>query len=152
MKHELVPAPARNDPASAFEALRGEVGLLRRALEGLAAERQATPDYMPTMADQALRLAGIENAITSFVQSPALKFTPVSLAADIARAGERVRVGDRETLQRTNTDLRTSIASIDGIVERARTADCQLYLLCGTGLACLYAGGITGLALARALG
>ena len=33
MKHELVPAPSRSDAATAFEALRGEVGLLRRALE-----------------------------------------------------------------------------------------------------------------------
>ena len=30
-----------NDPASAFEALRGEISLLRRAVEGLTAERQA---------------------------------------------------------------------------------------------------------------
>lgn len=99
MKHELVPAPARSDPASAFEALRGEVGLLRRALEGLAAERQLAPDYTLTMADQARRLAGIEALIDGFSHSPALQLTPESLAASIARAGETVRAGDRDTLR-----------------------------------------------------
>lgn len=152
MKRELVPTPARNDPASAFEALRGEVGLLRRALEGLAAERQAAPDYMPTMADQARRLAQIEQLLEKFSHSPALQLTPESLAASVARAGESVRAGDRDTFTRAFGTLRASIASIDGVVEQARTADRQLYLLCGTGLACLYAGVIAGLGLARALG
>lgn len=34
-----------SSPADAFEALRREVALLRRALEGLAAEQKAQPDY-----------------------------------------------------------------------------------------------------------
>src|SRR5687768_12964943 len=131
MKHELVPTPARNDPASAFEALRGEVGLLRRALEGLAAERQAAPDYMPTMADQARRLAGIEELLERFTRSPALLGTPASLAADIARAGERVRAEDRDTLARANAELRAAIASIEAVVRNARTVEQQRYFLAG---------------------
>src|SRR3546814_19910237 len=45
-----------NDPASAFEALRGEISLLRRAVEGLTAERQAAPNYKPTLAAMAEQL------------------------------------------------------------------------------------------------
>lgn len=152
MKHDLVPTPTRNDPASAFEALRGEVGLLRRALEGLAAERQAAPDYMPTMADQARRLAGIEIAIKGFAQSPALQLTPASLAADIARAGENVRVGDCDTLTSAFGTLRTSIATIDGVVRNARTAEQQRYFLAGMMLAALYVGIYGGLVLAKLTG
>src|SRR3546814_2526102 len=46
-----------NDPASAFESLRGEISLLRRAVEGLTAERHAAPNYKPTLAALAERLA-----------------------------------------------------------------------------------------------
>lgn len=37
--------------ADAFELLRREVSLLRRGIEALTAERQATPDYTPTLAN-----------------------------------------------------------------------------------------------------
>ena len=151
MKHDLVPAPGRNDPASAFEALRGEVSLMRRALEGLAAERQAAPDYMPTMADQAHRLAGIENAIKSFAESPALQLTPASLAADIARAGETVQAEDRDTLTRAFGTLRTSIAGIDGIVRKVRTDEQQRCFVAGMTLVGLYVGAVAGLWIARLL-
>lgn len=152
MKHDLAPTPPRNDPASAFETLRGEVGLLRRALEGLAAERQAAPDYMPTMADQARRLAGIERLLEGFSRSPALQLTPASLAADIERAGASVRAGDLETLTRAFGTLRASIASIDGVVRNARTAKQQRYFLAGMMLAALYLGVCAGLGLAKLTG
>lgn len=149
MKHELVPTPSRNDPASAFEALRGEVGLLRRALEGLAAERQAAPDYMPTMADQARRLAGMERLLEELSRSPALRLTPEGLITDIVRAGDSARAGDRDTLKRTNTDLRAAIARIEGAVRTARTAEQQRYFLAGMMLAAVYVGVIAGLYIAR---
>src|SRR3546814_12082283 len=38
-----------DDPAQAFAELRSEVSLLRRAIEGLTAERQNAPDYAPTL-------------------------------------------------------------------------------------------------------
>jgi hypothetical protein len=36
-----------DDPGEAFDALRAEVSLLRRAIEELTAERQSAPDYTP---------------------------------------------------------------------------------------------------------
>src|SRR3546814_7931077 len=41
-----------DDPARAFERLRGEVSLLRSAIEGLTAARESIdiPDYEPTLA------------------------------------------------------------------------------------------------------
>ena len=50
---------APDDPATAFAALRGEVSLLRRAVEGLTAERQNVPDYSPTLTDLSRRLAHV---------------------------------------------------------------------------------------------
>jgi hypothetical protein len=43
----------------------------------------------------------------------------------IAKASEIARAGDRESLEKAGIALRTSIASINGIVEHAWTADRQ---------------------------
>src|SRR3546814_19557232 len=51
-----------NDPASAVEALRGEISLLRRAVEGLTAERQGAPNYKPKLAAMAERLAALAHS------------------------------------------------------------------------------------------
>lgn len=152
MKHDLLAPPDRSDPAIAFEALRGEVSLLRRALEGLTAERKAAPDYTPTLAEQALRLGGIEEALEGLSQRPALQLTPESLAASIARAGERVRADDRATLQRATSDIGASIEKFDGAVRRARTVEQQRYFLAGMMLAALWVGIHGGLALGRLIG
>src|SRR3546814_1754394 len=44
-------AGAGDDPAAAFDRLRGEVSLLRSAIEGLTAARESIdiPDYEPTL-------------------------------------------------------------------------------------------------------
>jgi hypothetical protein len=43
---------AGDDPAAAFDRLRGEVALLRSAIEGLTVARRSIdiPDYQPTLA------------------------------------------------------------------------------------------------------
>jgi len=126
-----------DDPASAFAALRSEVSLLRRAIEGLTAERQNAPDYTPTLAALFSKLAHVEEVLGQVSESPAMDLTPDNLAASIARASETVRVGDRETLEKAGATLRASIASINGIVEHAWAADRQwrqLYWTGGVGL------------------
>jgi hypothetical protein len=152
MRPGLPSPPAPGDPAAAFDALRGEVSLLRRALEGLTAERQVVPDYTPTLTAQARRLSHVEELLGDIAGRPALRLTPESMAESIARAGETVRAGDRATAQRAMADLRAAIATIDAVVEQARTAERQLYLLCASGLAGLCIGAIGGLALARLAG
>jgi hypothetical protein len=49
MDDPATPARAQSSAARAFEDLRSEVSLLRRAIEGLAAERRDQPDYAPTL-------------------------------------------------------------------------------------------------------
>ena len=144
--------PTPGDPAAAFDALRGEVALLRRALEGLTAERQIVPDYTPTLTGQARRLGHVEELLGYIAGRPALRLTPESMAESMTRASETARSGDRATLQRALADLRAAIGSIDSVVEQARTAERQLYLLCASGLVGLCVGTIGGLALARLVG
>lgn len=126
------PDPA-DDPATAFAALRGEVSLLRRAVEGLTAERQNAPDYTPTLTEVAGRLGRVEGFLGKVSESPAMRLTPDNLAASIAKASETVRAGDREDLGKAEAVLRATVASINAVVEQAWTADRQWKHLYWTG-------------------
>ncbi|HEU4962137.1 MAG TPA: hypothetical protein VFT56_17240 [Sphingomonas sp.] len=128
------------DPASAFAELRGEVSLLRRAIEGLTAERQNAPDYTPTLKVHSNRLAQIEGLLGAIAERPAMRLTPEALAASIATASETVRAGDRNTIRQASGVLRMSITAIDSVVEQARTADRQWRWLCWTAVGSLLVG------------
>ena len=128
------PQPStHDDPTSAFAALRGEVSLLRRAVEGLTAERQTAPDYTPTLTELAGRLGRVEGFLGKVSESPAMRLTPDNLAVSIARASESVRAGDRENLGKADAVLRAAVGSINAVVEQAWTADRQWKHLYWTG-------------------
>lgn len=130
MDSQTTQSSAADDPANAFEALRGEVSLLRRAVEGLTAERQNAPDYSPTLTELASRLSLAEVHLGKVAESPAMRLTPQNVAVSVARASETARAGDRDNLGKAEAALRTSIASINAVVAQAWTADRQLRQLC----------------------
>jgi hypothetical protein len=142
----------RNNPASAFADLRGEVSLLRRAVEGLTAERQNAPDYTPTLTGLSRRLANVEELLGKVTDSPSMRLTPENLAVSIAKASETARAGDRDLLDKAGGTLRTSISSINAVVEQAWTADCQLKLLCWTGGGGLFLGALGVLSILHLIG
>ena len=75
----LVEPQQPNDPAAqAFAQLRGEVALLRRAVEQLASERAdiVLPDYSATLGKIALTLGEIGGDMQQMAASPALEVTP----------------------------------------------------------------------------
>src|SRR3546814_10506272 len=115
-----------DDPAQAFAELRSEVSLLRRAIEGLTAERQNAPDYAPTLKVLSGRLTRIEAFMGEVSESPAMRLTPANLAVSIERASETARAGDRDIIETASAVLRASIASIDGVIEKAWAADRQI--------------------------
>ena len=100
-----------DDPAEAFDRLRAviegqdrELALLRRAVEGLAAERAHidVPDYSETLGRMqqgvdatAERIAVINDVIA---RSPALAMTPEQMAQRIAAAGNAARREDQAAL------------------------------------------------------
>ena len=92
------PPVAHDDPTSAFAALRGEVSLLRRAVEGLTAERQNAPDYTPTLTGLSSRLTRAEELLGKIAESPAMRLTPENLAVSIARASETARAAASSSL------------------------------------------------------
>jgi hypothetical protein len=140
MEPDTNPLIPQDDPARAFADLRGEVSLLRRAVEGLTAERQNTPDYTPTLAGLSGRLAHQEQLVGKIAESPAMRLTPENLAVSIAKASEMARAGDRESLDKAEAALRASIASINRVVEHAWAADRQWKQLYWTGGGGLFLG------------
>jgi hypothetical protein len=65
------------DPATlAFEALREEVALVRRAVAGLAAERASIdfPDYSETLGQIMRASSAIRQSVKALAEMPALRF------------------------------------------------------------------------------
>ncbi len=133
----MAEAPAPNatsdHPAQAFEALRGEVSLLRRAVEGLASTRDKVPDYSPTLGAMAEALNTTTASLDRIERSPAVRLTPVALTAEIDKAAAPARDADRTAARETHAALWKAIGRIDGIVERGQAADQQLRWLIGSG-------------------
>lgn len=116
------------DAAEAFEAMRGELALLRRAVEGLAAERGAidVPDYTETLGRMqkgvdatADRIAAINDVIA---RSPALAMTPEQMAQRIAAAGNAARREDQAALATGRKGLEDVTRQLHGLVASARHA------------------------------
>ncbi len=122
------------DPAEAFDRLRAviegqdrELALLRRAVEGLAAERSAidVPDYSETLGriQQGVdATAGRINAIGQILaKAPALAMTPDDMAQRIATAGSAARREDQAALAKAGEDKARVMAELRTIAGSAWT-------------------------------
>jgi len=122
------------DPAEAFDRLRAvvegqdrELALLRRAVEGLAAERAHidVPDYSETLGRMqqsvnatASGLAAINDVIA---RSPALAMTPEQMAQRIAAAGSVARREDQAALAKAGEDKARVMAELRAVAGSAWT-------------------------------
>ncbi len=150
----------QGNPAEAFESLRaevassrGELALLRRAIEGLAAERDGhdAPDYTETLGRMqqgvgatAERIAAINDVIA---RSPVLAMTPEQMAQRIAAAGNAARREDQAALASARKGLEDVTRQLHGYVVSGRTGDQQNRWLAWTAIV----GVIVGMALWAAL-
>nr|QJS06607.1 hypothetical protein [Sphingomonas sp.] len=152
-----------DDPAEAFDRLRAviesqdrELALLRRAVEGLAAERANidVPDYSETLGRiqqgvdaTANGLAVINGAIA---RSPALAMTPEQMAQRIAAAGNAARREDQAALAKAGEDKARVMAELRAIAgsawTRAEQKNRQLWFgLGGVAIGILAWSGLPGL-------
>ena len=81
-----------SDPAvDAFERLRSEVALLRRAVEGLAAGAQEAPvDYSPTLAELSEAIAAVNAQAVALGERPLLALAPDQLVSLFQIAAAKV--------------------------------------------------------------
>lgn len=69
-------APEADPAAWAFTRLAEKVDLLEAAIAGLAAKREAAPDYSETLGEIASRLDGMRDAINTLARRAAMQLTP----------------------------------------------------------------------------
>ena len=118
--------------AEAFEAMRGELALLRRAVERLAAERAEVPeppDYSETLGELQ---RGVNTAAENIgriglflKQAPALAMTPEQMAQRIAAAGAVARREDQAALATARKGLEEVTHQLHAYVVLGRTSDEQ---------------------------
>src|SRR3546814_17509377 len=98
---------AGDDPQAAFEQLRGEVALVRLAVEGLARARESIeiPDYQPTLANTEKILLALTHRVDVIAQSPAIKLTQETMGErendSVGRATGELPI----RITRTRTDM-----------------------------------------------
>jgi hypothetical protein len=111
-----------------IEQQRGEIALLRRAVEGLAAERAdvpEAPDYSETLGVIANNITATAQRVDMLVKSPMLAMTPEQLAGRITAAASTARQEDRQTIATARTGLEDVTRQLHGYVVSARRGDEQ---------------------------
>ena len=123
------------DPAQAFEDLRAEVSVLRRAIEALPAAMRETrpPDYSQDLAVLGKGLDDIGEQLETILQSPALHLTPEQQGQGIAKAGLAIVRDAAQRLDQAAQSADHERARLAGIVGQAWTQDRQFKVLCWTG-------------------
>jgi hypothetical protein len=78
------------DPAQAFDDLRAEVKVMRRAVEALpgALDETRAPDYTTSLGTMMKKLAVIASQLDDIEKKPALRQTPNAFAESIGRAAD----------------------------------------------------------------
>src|SRR3546814_13698656 len=91
---------AGDDPQAAFEQLRGEVALVRLAVEGLARARESIeiPDYQPTLATTEEILLALTQRVDVIANSPAMQLNPETMGERV-NASVAITRGERHNLR-----------------------------------------------------
>jgi hypothetical protein len=102
-------AQAGDDPAVAFDRLRGEVALLRRAVADMAAARTSIeiPNYQPTLERTEKVLGLLAQQVDGVRKSPAMQITPETL-------GDRVNASVTKATSELRSLVQSSKSSLDG--------------------------------------
>lgn len=131
------------DPAAAaFARLEGEVALVRRAVQQLAAEKSEIriPDYSTTLGELSKRLGSAEQTLKAIVGKPAMEMTPEDMAQRIERAARQARQTDQEQLREAQARYDHAERELRGVVATVHAAHKQRRRLWWAGGGGLFAG------------
>jgi Family of unknown function (DUF6118) len=118
-------AKVESDPAAeAFARLEGELALMRRAVQHLAAERAdiVIPDYGATLTEMTKRLEDMAENLDCIEEHPAMQVTPDSFGRRIEAAAEAARRGDQARINDAYNELRQAAQDMRGVTSHARTS------------------------------
>jgi hypothetical protein len=121
MDQDSTPDTYTSLAAHAFGELRGEISLLRRAVERLTDERTSQPDYAPSLEAIAKRLEDVCVWAQRVSEKPALKLTPETLGREIAAAATSSRAQDQHLLERATSAMEAAGSRIDAMIARSRS-------------------------------
>jgi hypothetical protein len=121
---DINPSPA-SDAAAAFDDLRQEVKLLRKAVAAWVDEQHEPPDYSATLAKLTENSSRTVKSVAWLVQQPAMGLTPDKLAKDIQAAGESARKADHGLIIEARSGLNSARDAFSIWTAQARTADLQ---------------------------
>jgi len=129
----------QDDPVAAFEQLRGEVALLRRAVEGLTTAREAIdiPDYEPTLARTEKVLGLLVQQTDAMRRSPAMAITPETIGSRLNASVVQAVSAARGEVQASKSALDGAIGDLRRLAASVRSANEQkrwLWLVGGGGL------------------
>ncbi|MBA4013260.1 MAG: hypothetical protein C0481_15450 [Phenylobacterium sp.] len=114
------------DAEEAFDSLRGEVALLRRAIEGFMADPvKIPPEVSRQMRAQSAELARLAEETQRLAGSPALDMTLEEHKRQIETLVGSIAEGARAPWNKTLADLRAVGAEFARYGERARDQDLQ---------------------------
>lgn len=136
--------------AEAFEGVRAEVTLLRRAIERLTAERAELPetvDYSETLGRMSHNITAIAQRVDTLAKGWTQTVTPDHIAGRIVTASSDARRNDQQIIAEARAGLDQATRQIAGMVVSARRGDEQNRWLAGTAIG----GAIIGMALWAAL-
>lgn len=127
MNEENDPPEAIDSAAAAFERLEGEIALLRRGVENLAAEKASIeiPDYSTTLGEMAQSLDAVAETLASIAEDPALGMTPEDMAQRIDRAARAGRQSDREQITAAENRYDHAMRALTKVVASAVSAGAQ---------------------------
>lgn len=127
MEIEPEPEPAKveiDQAAEAFARLEGEMALMRRAVQHLAAERAdiVIPDYGPTLTEMTKRLGAIAGSIGDIAEHPAMQVTPDGFGRRIEAAAQAARRDDQGRINDAHNELRQAAQDMRVVTSHARTS------------------------------
>ncbi len=128
-----------DDPAKAFEDLRAEVSVLRKAVEALpgAIRDNRPPDYAQDLAVIGKGLDEIGGQLETIQKSPALRLSPEQQGASIANAGRTMISEAAEALRRAAQSADHERSNLTYLIGNFRTKQDQrqwLAMAAGIGL------------------
>jgi hypothetical protein len=131
------------DPATlAFEALREEVALVRRAIAGLAAERASIeiPDYSETLGHIMRASAATARSVKTLAEMPALRLSAKDWSHEIVTAAQEARRSDQQAFTEARHGFERMAAEIAARLRSARSAERQRQWLIWTTAGGIIAG------------
>jgi hypothetical protein len=139
---EVADHPTAADPARAFEDLRAEVSVLRRAVEALPAawEDSQPPDYTPSLGTIVKGLAAVDSRLAGIETHPALRLTPEQHQQAVVQAGNVLMREAAQKLDRAARDTERERHQLAEMIGRVRTKEEQRDGLLWTALGALVIG------------